>query len=186
MQLEYKSGYYSVAQLRKMEEKDLISMYEKMREDGIGLGLSPNNHPPKPKFSSFEEAMLYCFKMHSSVVAAKESVMAITREESGLSSVEEHPRVTGSNPVVRATTKERAKKMTKVPLNAVITVLATENPKRRTAADRFALYKTGMVVQQYVELVGNQALAVGDVEWDTNHGWISWTVPQTESEEVAA
>lgn len=61
----------------------------------------------------------------------------------------------------------------------VITVRAKENPKRRQAAIRFALYRTGMTVAQYVKAVtsrrlhGGAAIAYRDLQWDSKVGHIA-------------
>lgn len=67
------------------------------------------------------------------------------------------------------------------PHEGVIKMIATNNPKSRGAKDRFALYKDGMTVGQYIEAshkAGNsKALATADVRWDVAAGFISVTVP---------
>ena len=50
-----------------------------------------------------------------------------------------------------------------------ITVLVKENPKRAKAAERFALYKNGMTIADYVAAGGTLA----DVRWDTKMNFIS-------------
>ena len=57
---------------------------------------------------------------------------------------------------------------------AVITVLATENPKRKgtRAWTRFALYESGMTVAKYLEFGGR----TGDVNHDAEAGYISLAV----------
>ena len=52
-----------------------------------------------------------------------------------------------------------------------ITVLVKENPKRKgtNAFDKFALYKKGMTVAQYVELGGSPT----DVRYDVDREFIS-------------
>ena len=50
-----------------------------------------------------------------------------------------------------------------------ITILVEGNPKRGTAAARYALYKNGMTVGKYIELGGQ----LRDVTWDVKQGWIS-------------
>lgn len=50
-----------------------------------------------------------------------------------------------------------------------ITVLAKENPKRAKAAERFALYKNGMTIGDYVAAGGTMA----DVRWDVKQNFIS-------------
>ena len=50
-----------------------------------------------------------------------------------------------------------------------IKVLAKENPKRAGAAARFALYKDGMSVGEYIKAGGLMA----DVRWDVKQGFIS-------------
>lgn len=54
----------------------------------------------------------------------------------------------------------------------VITILAEGNPKSRTAAVRYAFYKTGQKVSEYKKLVRNENLALRDLGWDTKQGWI--------------
>lgn len=56
----------------------------------------------------------------------------------------------------------------------VITLLATTNPKRSTAGERFAKYRTGMTVAEYTaEIGGDAAKAARDIAWDRNQGWIT-------------
>jgi hypothetical protein len=50
-----------------------------------------------------------------------------------------------------------------------ITVLVKENPKRAKAAERFALYKNGMTIGDYVAAGGTLA----DVRWDVRQEFIS-------------
>lgn len=52
----------------------------------------------------------------------------------------------------------------------IITVLHKgENPKRGTAAERYALYRNGMTVAAYIAAGGQRR----DVVWDQHQGWIS-------------
>lgn len=50
-----------------------------------------------------------------------------------------------------------------------ITVLVKENPKRAGAAARFALYKNGITIAEYVAAGGTLA----DVRWDVKQDFIS-------------
>lgn len=50
-----------------------------------------------------------------------------------------------------------------------ITLIAKENPKRAKAAERFALYKTGMTIGDYIAAGGTMA----DVRWDVKQNFIS-------------
>jgi hypothetical protein len=54
--------------------------------------------------------------------------------------------------------------------NRKIKLLVDENPKRGKSRDRFALYRTGLTVEQYVERsvkAGNPvSLARADLRWD--------------------
>lgn len=50
-----------------------------------------------------------------------------------------------------------------------ITVLVKENPKRAKAAERFALYKNGLTIADYVAAGGTLA----DVRWDVKQSFIS-------------
>ena len=53
----------------------------------------------------------------------------------------------------------------------VITLLATENPKRAGSASfaRFALYRDGMAVSEYLEAGGRRS----DLWWDSDRGFIT-------------
>lgn len=66
-------------------------------------------------------------------------------------------------------TRQRANK------KAVITILVTENPKRKNtlAFQRYALYVTGMTVADYIAAGGR----TGDVLYDVAEGYISLTLP---------
>lgn len=55
---------------------------------------------------------------------------------------------------------------------ARVTVLATTNPKRGASALRFALYRSGMTVADYVAAVGNRRKALQDISWDVAKGYI--------------
>jgi hypothetical protein len=59
----------------------------------------------------------------------------------------------------------------------VIRLLVKENPKRGESHTRFARYKTGMKVEDYVARsvkAGNPAsLARADIRWDLKHGLIA-------------
>ena len=62
------------------------------------------------------------------------------------------------------------------PVDWVITGVMAENPKRRTAADRYAWYKEGMTVQQYMDTAfghgSPRSLAMNDIRWDYVCGFI--------------
>lgn len=54
-----------------------------------------------------------------------------------------------------------------------------DNPKRGTAADRFAHYKDGMTVAHYVKkLDGDRTQALRDLNWDAKQGWIKLVQPK--------
>lgn len=53
-----------------------------------------------------------------------------------------------------------------------IQVLVDKNPKRGTAAVRFALYRSGMTPYEYAQAVGSAEQAYRDMIWDMEHGWI--------------
>lgn len=90
-------------------------------------------------------------------------------------------RTSAKNSTVSTTTKSSSSSTgakTKYPDNWVITVNAQENPKRADAARRFALYKTGMTVGEYIAAGGLRT----DINWDSNpkNGWISVNPPPAE------
>jgi hypothetical protein len=53
-----------------------------------------------------------------------------------------------------------------------IIILVAENPKRRTARARFALYAPGMLVSAYIPAVGNPKLALADLRWEVKKKFI--------------
>lgn len=55
-----------------------------------------------------------------------------------------------------------------------ITILVEGNPKRGTAAERYALYHTGMTVGAYIKAIGgSRSKAWRDLRHDIRNGWIS-------------
>lgn len=54
----------------------------------------------------------------------------------------------------------------------VIKLLESDAPKRGSAARRFALYRDGMTVQDYIDAVGDKRLALRDIAWDRKQGYI--------------
>jgi hypothetical protein len=48
-----------------------------------------------------------------------------------------------------------------------------DNPKRGSAAARYALYRTGMTVAEYVKAVGSRGQAMRDLRWDVANKWVS-------------
>ena len=67
-----------------------------------------------------------------------------------------------------------------------------ENPKRGNSRDRFALYRNGMTVEEYVRAVieqgGEERVALEDICWDLNHEFIvvrepakAWTVAEAKA-----
>lgn len=195
---EFKSG---TVDSENLSVPDLLSLYNSIRNDGVKFGLNGDRHKYATKFSSIEEALKKTQAVYSSTVAAHESYLAVqaeeTREEinenghdnssisgavsSGSDSsvsipilsqannrtIPEHPRT----PKVKTNLSKEA--MASIPHDAIITVLATENPKRRSAALRFDLYRTGMTVKEYIDKVGH-AQGLGDLLWDSDRKWISW------------
>jgi hypothetical protein len=82
-------------------------------------------------------------------------------------------------PAKKVPAKVVAEAPTKVPATEakVIKVLVTENPKRGASHTRFARYKTGMKVADYVERcvkAGDpSSLARADIRWDVAHEYIA-------------
>lgn len=66
-------------------------------------------------------------------------------------------------------------------LSKIVTVLVKTNPKRGSAAKRFALYRSGQSVAVYVRRVvrlgSTEARALGDVRWDETKKFISLSDP---------
>lgn len=55
---------------------------------------------------------------------------------------------------------------------STLRIVVSGNPKKGTAAKRFALYKDGMTIQDYVDAVGDKKQALRDLAWDMKQGWI--------------
>jgi putative restriction endonuclease len=63
--------------------------------------------------------------------------------------------------------------------DSVIHILISGNPKTLAARKRFAIYREGMTITEYVDEVGRLGLAsedvaLADLAWDHNHDYISW------------
>lgn len=56
----------------------------------------------------------------------------------------------------------------------IIRVHAVGNPKKGTAAVRYAHYKDGMTVGDYIKAVGDRKQALRDMAWDRKQGWVSF------------
>jgi len=70
--------------------------------------------------------------------------------------------------------------------DAIIVVKTTTNPKRAgsKARERFAIYRTGMTVGEYVrrcelEAVPRPKDALLDIAWDVEHGFIELEIPSS-------
>ena len=70
--------------------------------------------------------------------------------------------------------------------DTVITSLVPGNPKRRSAADRYELYgfhgkeNVSVTIGEFLKSLGqrhNATLAIADIAWDVNHGFIKLEVP---------
>lgn len=56
----------------------------------------------------------------------------------------------------------------------IITLLHKgDNPKRAEAARRFAKYRDGMSVQDYIDAVGDRRQALRDIAWDMKMEWVT-------------
>jgi prevent-host-death family protein len=59
--------------------------------------------------------------------------------------------------------------------------LVSHNPKRRGSAERFALYRDGMTVQDYIDAVARRGdperVALDDISWDLNRDFIALRSP---------
>ena len=75
---------------------------------------------------------------------------------------------------------------------SIIVKLVSENPKRGVARERFALYRNGMTVEDYVAAIvgqgGEERVALEDVCWDLNHEFIvlreptkAWSVAEAKA-----
>lgn len=181
--MEYVSGGFHPSDYKNLPIYKLLDLYRTIRKDGLEFGLDPMMHPEFNNFGSVDEALGRCARIYSSVVAVKSIEDGIDEETKVFfkplkTPIIEKKRITKGVQMTKTT-------RSKIDLEAIITVIVEGNPKRRTAAERFALYKTGMTVRMYTELVGNETQAVNDVLWDTDHGWIKYE-SQAKEEEVAA
>ena len=149
----------------------LCEMYAQLREEGLKLGVTPSFYPEKRSFSNIEIAIAHCKRLQSSIVAVRESNRLYDLDSEEKFPIKEQQLM--SRPVKY-----------KIPANAVITVLVEGNPKKRTAAERFELYKSGMTVQELLDLSHNQTQAMNDIIWDLGKGWIKVEAPIEYSEAV--
>lgn len=79
------------------------------------------------------------------------------------------PTKVAAAPAKKTPTKKPSGSAPRISEDSVITILHKgENPKRGTAAERYALYRTGMTVAAYIAAGGQRR----DVLWDSKCGWI--------------
>jgi hypothetical protein len=148
-------------------------MYAQLREEGLNLGVTPSFYPEKRSFSNIEIAIAHCKRLQSSIVAVRESNRLYDLENQEIKSF----------PIKEQSPMSRPVKY-KFPGNAIITVLVDSNPKKRTAAERFDLYRSGMTVQELLDISHNQTQAMNDIIWDLGKGWIKVEAPIEYSEAV--
>lgn len=174
-EIEYISGTCHLDDLKQLTREELSELFVQMRREGIVSGLDPTRYPVR-KFKSLDEGWKYCQAIFSSVVAAKESQAALDQENDKIDKAFNDARSIVKDIRGRSHKKRKKKNMPRKPkvtisMDAIITVLVDKNPKKRTAAERFSHYKTGMTVQEFCDLVGNKGIP--DIIWDMEHGWIS-------------
>jgi hypothetical protein len=58
-------------------------------------------------------------------------------------------------------------------VNRRITVLSKKNPRTGKAGERFAKYRTGMTVAEYIKAIGDRGRAIRDIRWDLTCRFIS-------------
>jgi len=68
--------------------------------------------------------------------------------------------------------------MDNVDERSTIHLLAPNNPKRGERGKRFALYREGMTIKEYITAIGDEKLARMDLAWDQNHRFISILSPE--------
>lgn len=61
---------------------------------------------------------------------------------------------------------------------SIIHVLSPNNPKRGESGKRFALYREGMTIKDYLAAVGDEKVARQDLAWDQNHLFIKISPPE--------
>lgn len=98
----------------------------------------------------------------------------------------------------KADTPKKAKKISEqvknwkaqkaFPMNFVITEVRKDNPKRKDASRRFALYEEGMTVQAYTDKAVKEgitkALAMADMRWDHCAGFVTIVEPAAKPAKV--
>jgi hypothetical protein len=86
------------------------------------------------------------------------------------------PIVERPNPIQQEDTDmSEAKPRARANKKAIITLVAETNPKRNNtlSRERFALYRTGMTVAEYIQAGGRS----GDVNHDAAEGYITLALP---------
>ena len=77
------------------------------------------------------------------------------------------------------------KDMVDVDPQSTICLRVGRNPKTQRAKERFALYRDGMTIADYICAVGRKGLALADLAWDQNHEFITIKVPVSASDQAA-
>lgn len=161
--INYIHGVCTTERLKIYDKDHLVTVYNDMIKDGLQAGLNRERYKIITSFRSIDEAIMRVQSLHSSVIAARESLAAIQNEAKGL------PQQTKPQELKIMTAPKRKA----IPDESIITLLAPANPKRAASAsaERFAHYRTGMTVAEYIAAAGDKALA--DLKYDTEKGFIS-------------
>ena len=167
--------------LKGMDLKDLKNLYLKERAAAIETyGFQPHRFS-ESLIRSESDVIARLVMLRSSVLAGKESMLAVKAEDTEYSPEKKEKRRKALDELAKIDSKIldsefQPKKESKVPTTTqdtrIITRLITDNPKRGASRNRFDHYRTGMTVQEYIDLVGNRTLALGDVKWDSGRNLI--------------
>jgi hypothetical protein len=102
--------------------------------------------------------------------------LGITPKSPGFARLKAHP---DSEKIRQKTVKEQKAARKEVSGQAPkedhrrITVLKEKNPRHGKAGERFAKYRTGMTVEQYIAAIGDRSRAIRDIRWDLTCRFIS-------------
>lgn len=169
MKIKYESGSLKAEDLTKLSMKELITLYNEMIDKGVSEGLDKYRYLNRGKFQSENDAALHCMNIHSTIVALYQG-----RKEEKEGPPPEKAPIIVNNVVTRKNVMSE---------NTIIHLVHKgDNPKRGNSAARFAHYKTGMTVQEYINKVGDKTKAMADIRWDIGKGYIT----TSERKEAAA
>ncbi len=145
----------------------LLEMQNEMVLTAVDLGMAGTDVVPRRAFRNREDALTTCHRLHDAIIAHRSSRGLDGGPSSGyhgLSNGEKKEKSVKKSSAVKEKEKEKKEAATGrrgrpgLALDAVITKLVSENPKREgsTQFEYWKLYRNGMTVAKFIEAMPSE------------------------------